>query len=57
MLFQWTCETLEGFPCIVTDAENPGKKIRAEEAFAQSEKTSEPGVIVIRASRFPLSEK
>jgi len=57
MLFSWTCETMEGYPCVVSDAADPGTKIRAEEAFAQAEEGSEPGIIQIHASRFPLNEQ
>ena len=55
MHYQWTCETLEGFPCVVSDSDNPDRKIRAEEAFAELENT--PGLIGIAAARFPLNEE
>ena len=53
----WTCETMQQFPCVVSDPENPRKKIRAEEAFAGSENRQGRGLIEIAASRFPLNEE
>ena len=55
MLYKWTCETLEKYPCVINDDETPGGRIRAEEAFSKFE--TAPGFIKIPASRFPLDQK